>query len=267
MQFPILDHYIHTQRKVHLVLIVAFQCLWIFSFYENSREKTQTCDQLHQIVQRLLSITNYECNVERTKKLCWWEWMYWKIWMFTITFPKPVSLQNLCISYDHNFSIGSNLEMYWNFNPHKTVHLKTPEKWPFLLNYLQRFSKLRHWLWYASAQGYLSLLILDVNKCILWKTEHYEVLSLSKTSFQVEFLCKCCYCGLFMCSFQLRINTFIQTERTSNKNRCETDHFTLNPGENPKMLVLITMQKHSLNVMKLWTLWNTWNLCRAFIFY
>ena len=41
------------------------------------------------------------------------------------------------------------------------------------------------------------------------KTEHYEVLSLSKTFFQVEFMCKCCYCGLFICSFQFRINIFI----------------------------------------------------------
>ena len=42
--------------------------------------------------------------------------------------PKPVSLHNVYILYGHK-SIGSNLRiMYWNFNPHKTVHLKTPEK-------------------------------------------------------------------------------------------------------------------------------------------
>ena len=39
---------------------------------------------------------------------------------------KSVSFHNVYISYGHNFSMGSNIGiMYWNFNPHKTVHLKT----------------------------------------------------------------------------------------------------------------------------------------------
>ena len=39
----------------------------MFSFWENPREKAHTYDHFHQIVQKLLSITNYECNVKQTK--------------------------------------------------------------------------------------------------------------------------------------------------------------------------------------------------------
>ena len=52
-------------------------------------------------------------------------------------FPKPISLQNLYISYGHNFSMESNIEiMYWNLSAHKTLDIRIPENWPFLLNYL-----------------------------------------------------------------------------------------------------------------------------------
>ena len=61
---------------------------------------------------------------------------------------------------------------------------------------------------------------------------------------------------MFVCSFQFTICTFIPADRTSIKNSCIT-HFTLNPGEYPKISVPIAMQKHSLNAMKPWMLQNT----------
>ena len=113
----------------------------------------------------------------------------------------------------------------------------------------------------AAAQRYLSLWFLEENECILQKKpEHYEVLSISAqdTVFQVEYSVWKLLLWLVHMEFPIQ-NQYIHTaKRTSNKNICETEHFTLNPGEYPKISVLITMWKHNLNVMKLWMPRNTW---------
>ena len=138
-----------------------------------------------------ISFPSHTMNVTSNEwKLCWWEWMYWKTRIFTMfmMFPKPVSLRNVYISHGHNFSIGSNIGiMYLNVNPHKTVHSKTLEKWPFVFNYLWRFSKLRHWLWYwPLCKGICPSEFCKRMNAFSEKPEHYEVLSMSKTLFQVE---------------------------------------------------------------------------------
>ena len=44
---------------------------------------------------------------------------------------------------------------------------------------------------------------------------------------------------------------------SSFKNSSETEYFTLNPGQYPKILFPVTLGKHSLNIVKCWVLQNT----------
>ena len=107
-------------------------------------------------------------------KLCWWEWMYWKTRICTIfmMFPQPVSLQNLYILYGHNFNTESNVGiLYWNFNAHKTIHLKTPKKVTISIELLIEIFKAQTLgTVLATVQGYIPATVqIDSSKA-----EHYE---------------------------------------------------------------------------------------------
>ena len=90
LQFPIQDHYIHTSRhwKATIRSRWTFFCVCLYecndpeweTACEQAKKKTGliqnislgtekdfTYDQFQQIVQKLISITNHECNVKWTK--------------------------------------------------------------------------------------------------------------------------------------------------------------------------------------------------------
>ena len=84
--------------------------------------------------------------------------------------------------------------------------------------------------------------------------EYYEFLPLYKTFFQVEFSVWMLLLWSVHMQFPIQ-NQYIHMNRENQQQK------QVNPGEYPKILVPMTMWKHSLNIMKPWSLQNTWNLC------
>ena len=136
-------------------------------------------------------------------------------------FPKPVSLHNVYISYGHNFSIGSDIGiMYWNFNLHKTVHLKTQKSDHFYW-ITCRYSKLRHWLQYQPLHKDFCPpppeFLRSVN-AFSEKPEQYEILFMSKTLFQVEFSVLMLLLWLVRMQFLFQ-NQYIHTNRDNKQQK------------------------------------------------
>ena len=156
--------------------------------------------------------------------------------------------------------------MYWNWKPPKTHHKYGHFYWIMSRDFQQCSTMAKHIITvtfcfgpYDSKSSYFSIGFSKRN-------EHHEnplfqYICLFKTLFAIEVigikgvLVACLYVDSIS---EIRISTFIREERTSCKNSCETDYFTLNPGLCPKILFHFIVWKHSLNLVKYWVLRNTW---------
>ena len=117
--------------------------------------------------------------------------------------------------------------MHWNLTAHKTLHIKTPEKWSFLWNeFVQIFeTQIQYLAHYLPQTGFN---FVGERNAFFQKPLHYENCLFSRPfSFPNELLCTK---GIIVTSaYVLFIQaSYIHMRRQENKqqNRCDIKYFT-----------------------------------------
>ena len=155
------------------------------------------------------------------------------------------------ISYGHNFSIGSNIGISILTKWYIWKHQKSDH---FYWITCKKFSKLRHWLWYWPLRKDF------YPSAFSKKHEHYEILCMSKTLFQVVFSVWMLLLWLVYMHFPIE-NQYIHMNRENKQQKYLWNRsFHFESRGISKNLIPITMQKDSLNIMKPWSLQNTWKI-------
>ena len=253
------------------LVLVCMQFLFKCHYIHMSRQRKASYELFYGNVQKTHNMKTLNAmDVMDVMDMSWKLCMQRKFWKFSIF-----------ITFSNTRFILKSLHFIWSQLQHRMKRLNdilefnssknTPQVWTFLSNNVQRFSTMQYhfqthhhcyfllWFLWPQKQGIFGR--------IQWfskKTEHYENplfqhLSLFQTlSSKWNNWYQSCSCSLFICISEFRISTFIWEERTRYKNSSETEYFTLDPRQYPKILLTVTLWKHSLNVVKCWALWNTW---------